>query len=47
MRRGHRAAHRRIWLVLAFLLPAVVVVSMALRRVGPLEAPAMQLSPPE
>ena len=47
MRRGHRAVHRRIWLVLAFLLPAVMIVSMALRRVGPLESPAVQLSPPQ
>jgi hypothetical protein len=47
MRRRHRAVHRVGWLVLAFLLPAVVLVSLMLRPVGPTEAPQIQLAPPK
>jgi hypothetical protein len=47
MRRRHRAAHRAIWTVLAVLLPAVILVALALRPSGPLEAPAVQLAPPK
>lgn len=46
MRRRHRAAHRLIWLALAVLLPAAVLLPLALRTGGPLEAPAIRLAPP-
>ena len=45
MRRRHRAAHRAIWLVLAVLLPATVLLALALRPSGPVEAPAIRLGP--
>jgi len=45
MRRRHRGAHRIIWFVLAGLLPAVVLISLALRPIGPTEAPQIQLLP--
>jgi len=47
MKPSHRAAHRLIWLILAGLLPAVVLVSLALRHTGPDEAPQIQLAPPK
>jgi hypothetical protein len=47
MRRRHRGAHRAIWLVLAGLLPAVVLLSLALRPIGPTEAPQLLLAPPK
>jgi hypothetical protein len=47
MKRGHRRAHRLIWLVLAGLLPAVLLVALAVRPVGPTEAPQIRLAPPE
>ena len=37
MRRRHRAAHYRIWIVLAALLPALLIATLALRRNGPSE----------
>ena len=40
MRRRHRAAHRRIWLLLAALLPALLLGTLALRQNGPTEARA-------
>ncbi|MGE0418351.1 MAG: hypothetical protein AB7O80_16230 [Acetobacteraceae bacterium] len=43
MRRGHRTAHRRIWTVLAVLLPLALLGAMAARRTGPLEAPSIRL----
>lgn len=46
MRRGHKKTHRVIWLVLAGLLPAIVLLSLALRPVGPTEGPQIQLAPP-
>jgi hypothetical protein len=46
MRLGHRHAHRWIWRVLVVLLPAIVLGSVAIRPSGPLEAPAIRLSPP-
>jgi uncharacterized membrane protein YhaH (DUF805 family) len=47
MRRRHRDAHRATWLVLAFLLPAIVLLSLTLRPVGPTEAPQVQLAAPK
>ncbi len=47
MRRAHIRAHRAIWLLLAVLMPAIVVVSAVLRPIGPDEAPQIQLAPPK
>ena len=47
MRRRHRQTHRVIWIVLSGLLPAIVLVSLALRPIGPTEAPQIQLAPPK
>jgi len=46
MRRRHRAAHARIWLVLAVLLPTALIAALALRQGGPGERPAVQLEAP-
>ena len=46
MRRGHRTAHRWIWRVLIVLLPAMIVGALTVRPSGPLEAPAIRLTPP-
>jgi hypothetical protein len=35
------------WLVMALLLPAIVLVSLMLRPVGPTEAPQIQLAAPK
>jgi hypothetical protein len=45
MRRRHRDIHRVIWLILAGLLPLIVLLSLALRPIGPTEAPQIQLAP--
>jgi hypothetical protein len=47
MKQRHRGAHRVIWMVLAGLLPAVVLLSLVLRPVGPTEAPQIRLAPPK
>jgi hypothetical protein len=47
MRRRHRIAHRRIWLVLAVLLPAILIIAMTIRRDGPFETPAIRLAAPK
>jgi hypothetical protein len=47
MRRRHRDVHRRTWLVLVFVLPAIVLLSLMLRPVGPTESPQIQLAPPK
>lgn len=47
MQRRHRLAHRRIWMVLAVLLPALLLGAMALRQSGPTEAAAVRLAPPK
>ena len=47
MRRRHREAHRVIWLVLAGLLPAIVLLSLVFRPSGPTEAPQVLLAPPK
>ena len=46
MRRRHRAAHRRIWLLLAALLPALLLGALALRQNGPTEVTPLRLSQP-
>ncbi len=46
MQRRHRRVHHLAWLALAILLPGVLIVALALRPSGPLEAPAVQLAPP-
>jgi hypothetical protein len=47
MRRRHSATHRVIWLVLAGLLPAIVLLSLVVRPNGPTESPQIQLAPPK
>ena len=47
MRRRHRSVHRAVWLVLSVLLPAILIGALTIRRNGPLEAPAIQLAPPQ
>jgi hypothetical protein len=45
MQRLHRQAHARIWLILAFILPLILVVAVLLRG-EPSSAPlAVQFSP--
>lgn len=46
MQIAHRRAHRRIWVGLSLLLPAILVLSLALRQPGPDPAP-VRLAPPE
>jgi hypothetical protein len=45
MRRGHRHAHRRIWLALALLLPAILLGGVLLRQTGPADPP-VRIAPP-
>lgn len=47
MRRRHRDVHRVTWRVMAFLLPAIVLLSLMMRQTGPTEAPQVQLAPPK
>jgi hypothetical protein len=47
VRRRHRSTHRVVWLVLAGLLPGIVLLSLALRPIGPTEAPQIRLAPPK
>lgn len=46
MQRRHRSAHRRVWLLLSALLPALLLAALAFRQKGPVEAPAIPLSEP-
>ena len=46
MRRRHRAVHRRVWQVLAVLLPLLVLAAVAWRPTGPTQAPPVRLAPP-
>jgi hypothetical protein len=46
MRRCHRAAHRRIWLLLAAVLPPLLLGALALRQNGPVEVAPQLLAPP-
>jgi hypothetical protein len=47
MKRRHRSAHRTIWLILAGLLPAIVLLCLIFRPSGPIESPPVQLAPPK
>ena len=44
--RDFTAAHRRIWIALALLLPIIILGSLTLRQNGPTEAPPVRLSAP-
>lgn len=44
--RDFRAAHRRLWVGLAILLPLLLLGSLALRQNGPTEARPERLAPP-
>ena len=47
MQRRHRAAHRKIWAVLAFVIPAIFVGAMIARQAEPdPETSAVRLSAP-
>lgn len=46
MQRAHRAAHRRIWIVLAILIPAILIGAMLVRQANPENEPAVRLAPP-
>jgi len=46
MQRSLRRAHARIWTALAFILPAIIVLGLAIRQNGPREAPPVRLSAP-
>jgi hypothetical protein len=46
MQRRQIRAHRRIWMVLAVLLPVALLAAMALRQNGPREAPPVRLEAP-
>ena len=43
MKRPHRAAHARIWRLLAFALPLALIAALALRQEGPKERPAVEI----
>ncbi len=47
MTRAHQRAHRVLWLLLAGLLPAILLLALAARPTGPTEAPQIQLAPPK
>lgn len=46
MQRRHRSAHRRAWIMLSVLLPALLLAALAFRQNGPAEAPPIRLSEP-
>jgi hypothetical protein len=46
MQRRHRSAHRRVWLLLSMLLPALLLAALAFRQNGPAESPPIRLSEP-
>ena len=46
MQRRQRSAHRRAWILLSALLPALLLAALAFRQNGPAEAPAIRLSEP-
>ena len=45
MRMAHRRAHRRIWTLLALLLPVLFAGALMLRQGGPLEEAPRQIAP--
>jgi hypothetical protein len=46
MQRRHRRAHRRVWIVLALLLPLLLLGALALRQGDPREAAPVRLAEP-
>lgn len=46
MRRSLRSAHRRIWILFAFVIPLIIVTGFLIRQTGPLEQQPVLLSPP-
>lgn len=42
-----RRAHGRIWTVLAWVIPAILLAALVLRQNGPLERPAVRLEAPK
>jgi hypothetical protein len=46
MQGRHRRAHRRIWTVLALLLPLLLLGALALRQGDPREAAPVRLAAP-
>lgn len=46
MKPAHIRAHRRIWFVLAVLIPLGFVAAWIGKSAAPLDAPAVQLAPP-
>jgi len=46
MRRAHRGAHRRIWQILAVLLPLAAAVAITLRAHAPSPAAPVRIAPP-
>jgi len=44
MKRRHRLAHRRIWFVLAVVLPTIVAVALLTRAPRNVENPVLRLS---
>ena len=46
MRRAHRTAHARLWLILGLLLPAALLALLSLRQPTPFERPGVLLAPP-
>jgi len=46
MQRRLRRAHRRIWIVLALLLPLLLLGALALRQGDPREAAPIRLTEP-
>ncbi len=40
------SVHRRLWTVLAVVLPAILLVAAAIHQEGPREAPAVRIAPP-
>lgn len=46
MKPALRRVHRRLWTVLAVLVPAILVVGLLARQDGPREAPAVRLAAP-
>ncbi len=43
MRRRHRTAYARTWVVLAILLPLVVLTAMVIRQQGPMYERAVEV----
>jgi hypothetical protein len=46
MQRRHRRLHRRAWLLLAVLLPAILLVALGVRTSQRADHPPVRLAPP-